>query len=402
MKPQRGLGPVIVLVLAGCGAEVTTAPPNHTTSPPSAAAPASSVSTSPDASRSATASPPISCDDRATSALVAYGDADDLWLYDVATDTSRQLTHDGEGQSEWLPAFAGAGCLVYAKDGPAIELLDLIPGGGSRTLVAEVGTITHLAVSPDGTTLLYLHIDFDVDSTYRLKRVELGGGEPVVMHTFSPNLGRGGSSEDEVSIAWSPDGSSILVANTHEFSREFENGAIYIFDATAGGIVAKWKGTHPRWSPDGETVYFRGFANQDDQGWFAMRLRTMNRTKVGFRPGTNNLVVSPDGRYVAYDTSSIGDIPMGVVVTGKPPTVYLYDVRRAREELVLRGGIQPLWIAADRLVATNVSQGAPNPNTFGAPWWDPLGTVASISLDGASQSIAMTSTIFDAAVSLPN
>lgn len=333
-------------------------------------------------------------------ALVAYQEAGDLWLYNADADESRRITNDGDQRAEWSPQFLGPGCLVYATGGPSIEVLDL-SSGSRRLLLDEGGSIWSIALAPDGATLVYLHIDHNVDSTFRLKRVAMSGGEPEVVHQFHQSAGRGGSSEDEVSAAWSPDGSKLLVSNTHEFSREFENGATYVFDATSFETLAMWKGTHPRWSPDGETLYFRGFASQDAQQWFAMDLPTMDRTRVGFRPGTNNLVVSPDGRYVAYDTSSFGDIPMGVALTGKPPNIYLYDLRARQEELVLRAGIQARWIQSKTLVATNVRKGAPAPNTWGASWWTPLGTVARISVAGAIDLVDMTSTLDDAAVLIP-
>lgn len=419
MAPMRStsvLAAFLGLAVLGCDVRVTPTPGTTaapasagTLATPSAAAtppePGSPIPTQPTSPPTPTPTGPsaASCAGRSSGAtLVAYWESDDLWLYDATAEKSRRLTDDGDTRSEWSPSFVNAGCLVVATNsvngGATIELLDLSAPTSSRRLVEELGSIWSGAVRPDGTEMLYLHIDHDLDSTYRLKRVAVGGGPTEVVHTFAANLGRGGSSEDEVSLAWSPDGSTILVSNTHEYSKDFEQGGIYLMDPGTGEALGHWAGTHPRWSPDGETVYFRGHGGAgEDVGWKTMDIESMRTAHLGMRPGTNLAAVSPDGRYIAYDTSSFGDMPTGARVTGEPPNVYLYDLGRDRETLLRRGSIATLWISATDMVVSNVSRGAPNPNTWGGNWWDPLGTVTKISVDGDHRAIDMRST-FEGAV----
>lgn len=343
--------------------------------------------------------PAISCTTPvSTSTLVAYldwHDEDDLWLYDVATDERRLVTNDGDTRHERAPKFVGGACVAFTTGQPSsIELLELAGDGARRTIVEEAGSIVDFAISTDQRSAFYLHIDFDVDATYRLKRVGIDGGAPEILYAFNPNLGRGAGSEDEVSIAFSPDGSMLLVVNTHEFSRELEHGAIYLFDATGREILERWVGTHPRWSPDGGSIYFRGHAGTGGVDWSALDVRTMVAKRLGLTPGTNSLVVSPDGRRLAYDTSTFGDTPLGTVTTGEPPIVYVYDLATDTESILQRDAMAPLWITNRALLATNVR--APGPDSWNS--WETLGTVSRITMGGVSRAVDMTSTGFDTAV----
>ena len=240
-----------------------------------------------------------------------------------------------------------------------------------------------------------MQIDYDVDATFRLKQVDLLGGEPVVLHAFAPNLGRGAGSEDEVSVAWSPDGSAILVVNTHEHNGEGPPNSIYLFDATGRNVRERWTGTHPRWSPDGRTIYYRGYAGFNGQRWRALDVQTMTTTSLGIRAGTNNLVVSPDGRWLAYDTSWFGDMPLEANAPDEAPDVYVYDLTTGTEELLKRGALAAVWISATDVVVTNAL--GPQENSFNS--WESLGTVTRMSVDGEGRPAEMTST-FDAAVYL--
>jgi Tol biopolymer transport system component len=331
----------------------------------------------------------------AASRLVAYTDARDLWLYDVRKDERRRLTSDGEARYEHEPKFLGSDCLVYANSEPAaIELLDLSGAAPSRRIVEERGLVVDLDVSPDGSTVLYLQINFDVDSTYRLKQVGIEGGTPVVLHTFAQNPGRGAGSEDEVSVAWAPDGSKILVINTHEGSKRPK--AISLFDRTGREVVGQWTGTHPRWSPDGRTIYYRGYAGLNGQDWYALDVRTMKAVKLGIRPATNRLAVSPDGVRVAYDTSYFGEYPLEAKVSDEAPVTYVYNLATRKETLLKEGALEPLWVSVGRVLVTNAKKRPRNSLNS----WESLGTVTEISIDGTHTMVAITSTLFDSDVYL--
>lgn len=383
------LAPIACLSLLACES-LPVQSPTPTTSHSMVPAATATFAASPPATAMATTAPAFSCGGSGSETLVAYGDGGDLWLYNVDRDEGRQLTTDREERYDRNPGFVAGSCLAFSTNGPAsIELIDLSPEGSRRTIVEETGGIVDLAISPDQAAVVYLQIDFDVDSTYRLKRVGVEGGTPEVLYTFDANLGRGGGSEDEASVAWSPDGAVILVANTHEYSVEYPYGAVYLFEKT-GERLGRWAGTHPRWSPDGGTVFYRRSAWLDGQRWRAMDVASMESTSVGFRSGTNGLAVSPSGRHVAYDTSVFGDRP-GTASTREAPVVYLYDLQTGNETLLKRGALGPVWISATDLVVTNARY--PERPSFNS--WESLGTVSRISVGGDRERIDMSSTLFD-------
>jgi hypothetical protein len=387
--PNPSLVPTAPATTSAATVAPSSSPTSSTTSLPS---PTDAPTTS--------AAAAVSCAGRGSSStLVVYGDAGDLWRYDAASDDQRRITDDGDASLEFAPAFLGATCLLYwsadEASGPSIELLDFSGGAGSQTIVRERASIGELEVSPDSRWILYLQIDYDVDSTFRLKQLELGGGEPVVLHAFAPNLGRGAGSEDELSVAWAPDGSAILVVNTHEYNGEGPPNSIYLFDATGRTVRERWTGTHPRWSPDGRTIYYRGYAGFNGQRWRALDVQTMKTTILSVRAGTNNLSVSPDGRWLAYDTSWFGDMPLEASAPNGAPDVYVFDLTTGSEELLKQGALAPIWISATDLVVTNARRRPEN--SFNS--WESLGTVTRMSVDGAAGPAEMTST-FDAAVYL--
>ena len=397
MRHATALRIGVALALLGCqptSQRNPSASPAPTTAPILPSVAATPIPTTAPASPAPASAAPASCarsDPDPT--RIAYADGGDLWLYDAIADRSRRLTDDGEARNEHSPAFVGGGCLAY-MNGPTIELLDLA-SGASRHLVEETASIWQLAASPDGATVLYMQIDYDVDSTFRLKRVSIDGGAAEVLHTFNASLGRGGSSEDEVSIAWSPDGSTILVANTHEFTEKFPDGAIYLFDPD-GNMLERWAGTHPRWSPDGRTIYYRGHADVAEQTWHARSVATGRTWELGIRPATNNLSVSPDGRRVAYDTSWFGDTPGRGTFLNGAPKVYIYSLESGEERLLQRGGLGALWISDTAILVTD-ARGDP-PNCWCS--WEGLGTVSRLTVQGDRNAVNLTSTLFDAAVHL--
>lgn len=403
MRSGLVLAVALGLVLLACTSVVdqTPIPTAAATGLPPAtltAAPTVAATTSP-TSPTSTAAPAPACDGvDPAGALVAYWDADDLWLYDVVEQASRRLTNDGPARSEHAPAFLGGTCIVYARGNPAaIELRELSDKRAARVIVEEAGWITSLDIRPVDGSIVYLHVDYDVDGAFRLKRVGIDGGAPVILHTFDAALGRGAGSEDEVSVAWSPDGSTILVANTHAYTDSEPFGAIHLFDQSGRQVGERWTGTHPRWSPDGRTIYYRGHAGVNGQRWYELDVRSMTSTMLGIRPGTNGAVVSPDGRRLAYDTSYFGDLPSGLNVSGKAPDVYVYDLKTGKETLLRRGALAPLWISATELIVTNA--GEPTGPSLNS--WETLGTITKVSIGGKRTTISVASTMFDSAVYFP-
>lgn len=324
--------------------------------------------------------------------LVAYVAQNDLWVYDVDADRSTRLTSGGEENREDDLAFYGDGYVLYSSSDPTGIQAIRVSGGPSITIVEEQGTILDFDVSPDGATIVYIQVDHEADSTHRLKRRSINGEAAVVLRELGVPPGRGAGSEDEVSVAWSRDGRSILVTDTHLDLDP--RASILWLDAEGKNVVAPWSGTHAQWSPDGKTIFYRGYAGLGDSRWRALEIATKSKRTMGFREGSNNLVISPDGSSVAYDTSWFGDTPGGTVVTEGEPIVYVYDLRSGRETLLKSGSVFPIWITPDLLIATDAT---PPKSGRTLNSWEPTGTVTKLGLDGASERVSISSTAWTAA-----
>lgn len=374
-------GVVLLIALAACGKE------------PSAVSPTSSPTTSP----SPSAEP-------GRARFVAYVDERDLWLYDVGADRVTRLTDDGDARVERAPEFMGETHVVFvtSSDEPGTSTISAIPleGGTARDIVGEEGTILDFDLSPDGATIAYLEVNFDTGGVHTLKQVDAAGGDPSVLRTFGAPLGRGAGSDDETSVAWSPDGRSILVTDTHVTGLDPDaleaprrTAAIFVLDGRGDDLVPPWLGTHARWWKGGGAILYRGFSfDGDDVAWHTLDVPSADRTTLDIRPRTLNLSLTPNGERVAYDTSWFGE-------TSKPGSwdalvVYRFDLETGRERMLADGAIAPLWVSDDEALVTDAKRPGPRAETLNS--WVPLGTVSRVTLDGTRTVVSMTST-WDAA-----
>lgn len=331
-----------------------------------------------------------------SSQLIAYYATQDVWLYDVAADDLRNLTGDGEQDTQWNPRFLGDSCVVYVSaDSTALEMA-LLHGTYSQVILRARDRIHDFAISPDGSTIAYL---YRAGSYHQLDRVDVTTGASTKLGVFGPGRDGGAGSEDEVSVSWSPDGSKLLVTDTHAVGADGRDAAesVHLLDEQGRDMLPPWSGTHARWSPDGRTIYYRGYAGTSGVAWHALDVASGKRTDIGLRPGTNNLVVSPDGDHVAYDTSYFGETPREAVLSGGPPDVYVYDLRIGVETLLKRGALGPLWVSPSEILVTDAR--APDPQKS-LNSWESTGTAGKYTLVGKRTEVAITSTLWNPAVLL--
>ena len=131
------------------------------------------------------------------------------------------------------------------------------------TLNLTTGKTTELASSPgaalaagwsaDGATVAYF-TDFGGVHHYWLKR---GGAAPAPFGTPAPVGGRGGSRDDQLLVAFSPDSQYVLVVDTHVYRLQLfrtSDGAM-VYAAPSGG-AGGWR-TMAVWSHAGNRFYFR-------------------------------------------------------------------------------------------------------------------------------------------------
>jgi WD40-like Beta Propeller Repeat len=252
-------------------------------------------------------------------------------------DPPRQLTAPCDPQAgpaqpdvgpdeQWAWSPAGAR-LAYARvDGAQSELLLIDPTDGSqRSLGTVPGEVGHLGWSPDGTRIAY-----SVGGA--VYQVEVDGAERSLLSDAFNGI---------VEVAWSPDGSQILVHDQGRYR-------IQVMDADGSDLHVVLEGEdaccNTAWSPQGDRiVYFVSISRESDPLFnFYVQVWTIspdgsNPVKVfdastceGRGKETDDAlpVWSPDGTQIGYygcgewvvaDANGTGEPqPMGGHVDGAP------------------------------------------------------------------------------------
>jgi Tol biopolymer transport system component len=199
---------------------------------------------------------------------------------------------------EWSPVDAR---LAYARiDGEADELSVIDPSDGTRTSLVT-GTIdptfttqaSSLVWSPEGSRIAYV----DGSSVYA---VDVGGGERSLLAD---------SFEDVIDIAWSPDGTQIMVHDRGRYR-------IQVMNADGSDLHVLLQGEdaccETAWSPNGDRiVYMLSIVGRAATGTFSSEVWTVapdgsNPIRVfdGNRCSETNVdalpVWAPNGTQVAY------------------------------------------------------------------------------------------------------
>ena len=335
--------------------------------------------------------------DPAGRALIVWAEAGDIWLYQAATGERRALTHDGEAQAEYLPAFHGPDRVTFVADDDRPEN-DFRPGAGSRSsVIREVelstgrtreltrieGGVAALDWSPDGSTLaIYLSGGDDNASELHFLR----SGRQTLIRRFGPVAGRGGFvNYDEWKVDWAPDGRRLFVQDTGLDTSQEET--LYVLDTEGRDAVAPRGGTWARWGADGQTVYCVCALHPGDEnwGWQAIDIGTGVGTPLllerGMRPA-----VSPDGRFLAFDDGE--DVPAVHVLELSPGSL----PRR-----VAGSAIAPLWLDGGHLAVTDTIPCPDTPEECDAgghgSMFRPAGTASAVDIaSGERTSIAPLST----------
>jgi Tol biopolymer transport system component len=197
---------------------------------------------------------------------------------------------------EWpLAQFSSSvnGILTYLRGGNVDKELVWMDRSGRRLrTVGEAADYTNLALSPDEKRLALTRRD-PQRNTRDVWILDLDRVIPSKL-TFDP--------ADEMNPVWSPDGQQIAFSSTRKGQRD-----VYVKDTNSTGedavlFESPEDKSVAAWSPDGRYVLF---------GAFALPLQG-ERKPIALSPGTSNPRVSPDGRWLAYQSSQSGQLEIYV------------------------------------------------------------------------------------------
>jgi hypothetical protein len=189
--------------------------------------------------------------------------------------------------------------------------------------------------------------------------------------SFPELLGRGVGLEDEVSVAWSPDGKSMLVVDT--FRDPPLKVTMWVLDLEGKDIVPARTGTFGRWGSDSKTIYYKDYSGSGD--WFRLSMSDNKRTTLAIPAERLNPAVSPGGNLIALNGG------------GSKPSVYAFDLAKG-SEVKIGAGVVPVWLSDTEVAVTDVRACTAEEECFEALPWKPLGTASKLRVDGAKADAA--------------
>ncbi len=191
--------------------------------------------------------------------------------------------------------------------------------GEVRTLLASPARESVVAWSPDGTSLIVERTSIDVKDR-SLRRLDLRGN--VLNSIATQHDDRYLNSQDRV-VAFSPDGSEVLYTSDEDGWNH-----IYLVPVEGGEAVQVTTGpfevSFPAWTPDGETIYFVSTeAGTEQRQIYSVPAAGGQRTRLTDLAGVNTTAaLSPDGQRVAFihsDPSRLPDIWVMETTHGAEP-----------------------------------------------------------------------------------
>jgi dipeptidyl aminopeptidase/acylaminoacyl peptidase len=328
--------------------------------------------------------PPRTIPPRATAAfpneaVVAFMWERDLWIQGRSSGRLVQVTPDGGVRWERSPTFRSGRRLAFSSTGPpysTIEEIDL-DTGAHRVLAKADRGVTQMAWSPDGSALAFLGGADNYHHIVNLLSADTGA--VVAIRDLGWGGDRGGFwNADQVHVAWSPDGTKLLVVNSVVAAPEW----IWVLHPDGRDVVSPRSGLWANWSRDSRTVYL--VENHVDKNAIVSLDTVTGTTATLPTPGpVRRLAISPSGTKLAYDDGAAA------------PTVSIYDLEHHTTRPIWTHALGPVWISPDSLFATVTAPCVPNEaslgsncneGSHGSPWTE-QGRAWEIGLDGTAKEL---------------
>lgn len=278
--------------------------------------------------------------------LAVFADEDDLWLWSAEDGRTRRLTSNGAEPAESQPRFSLPRTVTFIADG-ALYALGI--AGGTPRLVVSTKTVVAYAWSPNRDILAFVVQPGGV-GPHELYLLRSGEKRTTLVRRFSKPTragqtdGDGRTVDGEVSLAWSPGGTRILLVDTDLLPE----ATVYVFGADGRERKRLRATTHAGWIDD-DRFYARTLRGA---AWSVVDLRRGTRPMLTVALGRMHPALSPDRRLLAFDSGR--PWRRGTLRRGCACTLSLLDLVTGRERSLGTGLIAPRWLAQRTLVATAV------------------------------------------------
>ena len=259
--------------------------------------PDASTSGAPSASVTVAATPTKKPAHVVTARQALYVYQNSIWLYDVKTNTTRQVT---QGGTVSMPKWLDATHFSFVQGGNTLKIADLKAATTTDVFTAP-GGIQVYGWSPDGQTVAYVETDSSGYPHLRYRSVSDGATQSVATLAQAP--GRGATQADDLQIQFSKDGAYMLVVYTpadggaspvppeqSQFQVRGRDGSL------AFSVDMSREPTMGIFSRDGKTVYYL-----DSRGVHAWTAASGNARTVR-RMQWFDQWSSPDGSKIAFDS----------------------------------------------------------------------------------------------------
>ncbi|MPZ49236.1 MAG: hypothetical protein GEU75_08040 [Dehalococcoidia bacterium] len=248
-------------------------------------------------------------------------------LVDPATSSFSAMHAGFGGSGDWSPdgrQIVQPWQPVGPDGGPGGVYLTDIESGAHRLLVA--GQVSFPRWSPDGAMIVVWTHDESGDSSWLSVRNAETGDELQRLRFASETI-------------WAPHSRSIAGVE-QTFDGEAASTRLLVQDAGTGQAIELGAGSNPSWSPDGEFLSFV----RDGELWVVdVRTGAERPLLAAQLPAINDVVWSPTGRHIAFDTLGGGS------------GIYTIDADGQSERYV-GPGFAPTWSAASNRIAFTFGQ----------------------------------------------
>ncbi len=271
----------------------------------------------------------------ARQALYLYQNA--IWLYDVKTNKTRQVT---QGGTPSMPRWLDANHFSFVQGGNTLKIADLKAASTTDVFTAP-GGIQAYGWSPDGQTVAYIETDSSAYPHLRYRSLSDGATQSVATLARAP--GRGIAPSDQLKIQYSKDGAYVLVVYTpadgdagaqvpseqSQFQVRGSDGSLSF------SVDMNQDPTMGLFSRDGKTVYFM------DKGGVHAWTAALGATRTLRHMQWFDPWQSPDGRFVAFDTGSFSTKARVKILDLRALTVK--TISKPGRALPVVAGPQTIW-----------------------------------------------------------